>query len=200
MNEQNKYKRKMSPTERVYLIYNHICPPFANQMILEGSGCLDYKKWILAVKEASKANPGSRIVCRGHGPLSHWVDSGIAPDVRKEDGSAWNGIGPEGAPFLERKLSPIKGPTCEVILINGGTPRIAFRTHHGAMDARGTMSWALDIFRSLRGEKPIGSHCALTEQKLARLYQKESRTPPKHRFIAPTGWPMQTSEALYGKG
>ncbi|HOO70348.1 MAG TPA: hypothetical protein PK926_01210 [Spirochaetota bacterium] len=181
------YKRKLSFNERFFLVTDRITSPFCNQMIYEGSGEFDLPRWEKALEEASAANPGTRVVLKGLLSCARWVDSGKTPRLRVVDGSSWSGMGDEGAPFLQEHLDPFKGPSCEVVLIKGRTLRVAFRTHHAVMDGRGTIFWAEEIFRCLRGETPAGSDSTLADYELAWMYQKKGRTPPPHEFIAPTG-------------
>ncbi|HPS59013.1 MAG TPA: hypothetical protein PK514_12985, partial [Spirochaetota bacterium] len=181
------YKRSLSFNERFFLATDRITPPFCNQMIYEGEGTFDESKWRLALEIASKANPGSRVTLKGALSFSRWIDSGETPRLRLVDGADWSGTGDDGAPFLQEYLNPFKGPTCEVVLIKGDTPRAAFRTHHAVMDGRGTIHWAEDIFRVLRGEEPLGSDSTLTDYELAMSLNKEGRFPPPQEFIAPTG-------------
>jgi hypothetical protein len=185
-----RFSRQLTPTERVYLINAELSPPFANQIIFEGSGELDPAKWKRAVEVAAEANPGTRLVLRGALALARWVDSGQAPPVREVDGSRWSGMDPEGAPFLRDPL-PATGPTCEVLLIRGNPLRVAFRSHHAVMDGRGTFIWADEVFRALRGERSAGNDSAMTEHQAARSFQKKGRVPPPHTFIAPTGMPSE---------
>jgi hypothetical protein len=183
-----RFSRQLTPTERVYLVNAELSPPFANQIIFEGTGEFDPDRWKRAVEVASAANPGSRLVLKGSLACARWVDTGKTPPVRVVDGSRWSGMDPEGAPFLGDPLPP-GGPTCEVLLINGNPLRVAFRTHHAVMDGRGTFIWADEIFRVLRGEQPAGNDSAMTEHQAARSFQKNGRVPPPHTFIAPTGMP-----------
>lgn len=181
------YKRTLSFNERFFLATDMATPPFCNQMIYEGTGHFNTEKWMHAVETASEANPGSRIILKGILSLSRWIDSGRAPRLRIVDGHNWPGTGDEGAPFLQEHLDPFNGPSCEVVLINGETPRVAFRTHHAVMDGRGTIHWAEDVFRVLRGEPPVGSDSAITDYELAMRFNREGRYPPPQEFIAPTG-------------
>src|SRR4030043_458932 len=95
-----RFTRQLTATERLYLINAEICPPFANQFFLEGTGVLDAKLWRKAVEVAAAANPGSRLVLKGKLNFGRWVDSGKTPPVREVDGSSWDCMSPEGAPFL----------------------------------------------------------------------------------------------------
>lgn len=180
------YTRQLTSTEKIYVANNHISPPCANQLILEGTGTLDKKQWIAAIRKAGEANPGSRLVMKGSLCFGRWVDSGKPPALREADGSSWSGYNPEGSGFLETPLDE-NGPTCEVVLIHGNPLRISFRSHHGVMDGRGTLLWIEDIFRALRGESLVGNPSRLTEYRLARSFQKRGRNPASHHFPALTG-------------
>ncbi|HNY66248.1 MAG TPA: hypothetical protein PKM41_12505 [Deltaproteobacteria bacterium] len=185
------FSRPLCRTEKIYLVFDENCPGFANQFFFEGTGVLDRKRWEKAVEIASAANPGSRLVLKGKWAFSRWVDSGITPRVVEIDASNWDGLGPVGAPaLLNESLPPREGPTCEVVLMHGDPLRVMFRTHHAVMDGRGTLHWAEDVFRALRGINPIGSDSRLTELEMARTFQNKGRTPPPPEFIAPTGMPQ----------
>ena len=199
MKQSVKYTRPLSFNERFFLVFDEMCPPVANQLIFEGSGVLDKKRWEQAVKTASEANPGSRVVLKGRLGRSRWIDTGKTPTIREADGSLWDAMGPDNAPFLKTILPYREGPSCEVLLIHGNPLRVAFRTHHAVMDGRGTMTWAEDIFRVLRGEEPIGSTSILTDTELAREIQKETRKPYPVEHIAPTGSAQGSEEGMTWK-
>lgn len=181
------YTRKLSYNERMFIAADDICPPVVNQLFLEGEGFFNIEKWRNAVEVASAANPGSRLILKGHLGMSRWIDSGITPEVIEVDGSGWDGTGPAGAPFLSKRLFPRKGPTCEVLLIHGSPLRVCFRTHHAVMDGRGTLLWAEDIFRVLRSDDPEGFTSRITDFELVRSVNKKYRTPFPRDSIAPTG-------------
>jgi len=193
----NIYTRPLCRTERVYLIYHDLCPPFANQIVLEGLGSFDEERWKQAVQKASAANPGARLVLKGCWIASRWVDSGITPRVRVVNGLGWDGSGgPDGSPFEQGPLNPYDGTACEVVLMPGDPLRVAFRSHHALMDGRATLFWAEEIFRALRGEPLLGSCSRLTELDMARSFQKKGRTPPAHDFIGPTGRAQGTESGV----
>lgn len=193
------YTRKMTFNERSYVAASLIGYPVTIQLLFDGEGILDFKRWRNAVTVASEANPGARVVLKGHLGWSRWVDSGIAPPVREVDGSHWNGYDPHGAPFLQESLPFRESPTSEVVLIHGSTPRVLFRTHHGVMDGRGIMFWAEDIFRVLRGENAIGSTSDLTDVELSKSFQDQFRTSFPVEHIAPTGQPEGNSHGVTWK-
>ncbi|MFY9399513.1 MAG: hypothetical protein WAR22_14230 [Desulfomonilia bacterium] len=182
-----RYTRQMSFNERIYAAMDEVCPPIYNQLIFEGEGVLDPGAWLRAVDKASEANPGSRLVLKGFLGLSRWVDSGLTPRVREVHAPQWDGFGPVGAPFLEERLLFREGPTCEVVLIHGDIPRVAFRTHHAVMDGRGTLTWAEDVFRALRGENVIGSSSTLTDVEMVKSFQNRKRKPFPPEHLSPTG-------------
>lgn len=191
--------RTCSNASRIWVAAEQVCPPLANQMIMEGTGDINRQGLARAVEIASEANPGSRLKFHGYGGMSKWIDSRITPAIREVDESAWDGMSSENAPFLKSVFHLRKGATCEVVIINGAPPRIAFRTHHAVMDGRGTMLWAEDIFRVLRGEEPLGSQIPLTENDLLNLSGKKlSKTIP-HRYISPAGRAAGNSPGLVWK-
>lgn len=186
------YTRELICTEKFYIACDRISSPFANQMILEGTGKLDLDLWKAAVRRAADANPGTRLVMRGCMNFNYWSESDVYPDVREVSGDSWSGYSSEGAPFLSRTFSVVEGPTCEVVLIHGNPPRVAFRSHHAVMDGRGTLCWAEDVFRALRGEQPVGYNSRITEIKLARSFQKKGRVPPPPQYPAVSGPAVET--------
>ena len=181
------YSRKLSYTERLFITADRICPPAINQLFLDGKGEFNISKWRDAVKHASDVNPGSRLILKGHMGRSRWVDSHITPEVIEIDGRDWDATGPEGAPFLKKILDPRNGPSSEILLINGDPLRVCFKTHHAVMDGRGTLTWAEDIFRILKGEDPYGSSSSMTDLELVRSIRTDYRTPFPRDSIAPTG-------------
>jgi hypothetical protein len=179
--------RPLSLAARLWVAVDRLYPPCANQLVFEGTGRIDLEKWKHAVKKASEANPGSRLILRGMLGSCKWVVSKVTPFVREVDGSAWDGRGSDGAPFLLSSFSPRKGPNCEVLIIHGDPLRVAFRSHHAIMDGFGTLTWAEDIFRVLRGEEPLGSEYTMTEYDLLKLNKGKRSKPLPHQYIAPTG-------------
>ncbi len=182
-----KYSRRLSSNERLLLVANYQCPPVVNQFILFGKGKLDLQKWQNAVREASMANPGLNVVLKGWLGRARWIDKGVYPRVIEVDGSLWDKRTPEGAPFLNNLLDPHKGPVCEVVLINGETPHVIFRSLHAAVDGMGQITWMEDIFRCLNDMEPIGSTSAITDYELAKSFNKGHRTAFPSEHIAPTG-------------
>lgn len=184
---------KLTNSTRLWVAADMIDPPFANQLIFDGSGAFELDKLENAISMASAANPGSRYVLRGMLGSSRWVDSGVTPRLRVVDGAGWDGMGPEGAPAcLRESLSVASGPSCEVVVITGSPLRIVFRSHHGIMDGRGTLTWAEDIFRALRGEPVTGSDPMLCEYDLLNISKGKIERAISYLYGAPrAGQPAQ---------
>jgi hypothetical protein len=179
--------RPLSTAARLWTAVGRITPPCANQLTFEGPGKLDPARWRAAVVNAAAANPGTRLVLRGALGSCRWVDSGEAPTVREVDATGWDGMGSDGAAFLMQGFKPRTGPNAEVLLMHGDPARVSFRSHHAIMDGRGTMTWAEDVFRALRGEEPAGSECIMTENDLLNFGQGTAARALPHRNMAPTG-------------
>lgn len=190
------YIRKMSYTERMFASADRICAPVVNQLFFDGTGSFDIARWRYAVQSASSANPGSRLILKGILGRSRWIDSGVVPSVIEVDAGDWDGSGPAGAPFLQKKMDIRNGPLCEVLLINGDPHRVCFRTHHAIMDGRGTLTWAADIFRVLRGDSPVGSSSVLTDVELVRSIRKDFRKSLPRKNLAPTGLPSGNKRGI----
>ena len=178
----------LTNSTRLYVAADNIQPPYVNQLFFDGSGTMDISLLETAIKKASDANPGSRYVLRGRLGRSRWVDSGVTPRLKILDGAGWDGMGPEGAPAcIMERLSASDGPTCEVVILQGDPLRIIFRTHHGVMDGRGTLTWAEDIFRTLRGEPVTGSDATVSENELLNISPAKIEKAIPYVYAAPTG-------------
>jgi hypothetical protein len=181
-----KFSRPVLPGERLWLAADIIHPPFLNQMVLEGTGTMDLDELTDAVARASDANPGCRLILKGALRSSYWLDSGVAPPVRRISNSPWDGYSQDNAPFLNDRL-PCGGPTCEVLWVEGPKPRLIFRSNHGVMDGRGTVIWAEEVFRALRGEDLLGSRSSITKLDIITSITDRSKWSDAIQYIAPTG-------------
>jgi hypothetical protein len=183
------WTRPLSPIERIWLTADRLCPPFVNQLVLEGApgAVLREAAWRAAVAAAAAANPGCRLLLRGVLSGTRWEATGAPPPVRAVDGHGWDGRGPEGAPFLAEPLPPRGGPTCAVLLVAGDPPRVVVRTHHAVMDGRGTLSFVDDVFRALRGEVPVGAASRLEDGTLGRSLDAGVAERRAEDCLAPTG-------------
>lgn len=182
--------RTMSSIERLWVLAGRSHPPFANQLVLEGTPGADLSEVRLseAMEQVIARHPGARLRASGVLGWSKWVADGHPPPVRTVDGARWSGRDPAHAPFLRQPLPTEAGPTTELLRVEGAPLRLVLRTHHGVMDGGGTTLLALDLFRALRGEPVEGAALdPTTDLALARA--RDPGPVPKRaaRFGAPTG-------------
>jgi len=176
----------VSTIEKLYLVFNRVRPPFANQVVIEGEGRVDEAALAAALARATAVNPGARLCTRGHLARRAWVPGppprlSVVADVR------WDGRGDAGAPFLHWPLEPA-GPTCELQAIEAGTRTfLIFRSLHAVMDGVGTLLWAQEVFRALRGEAPLGHESAWTDTRFAAGLTAETMTLPPRDALHPCG-------------
>jgi hypothetical protein len=173
------FTRQVSPFERLHLT----SPPGAMviQIVVEGDGTLDADALRRAVATAGDALPGSRLVRRG----GRWSDSGTAPRVRVLDGDGRDPAAWSDDPALQADLRGDRGgPTTEVVLLTGSRPAVVFRTHHSAMDGRGALQWATQVFRVLRGLDAVPARSPLTEVDVVRAADYTPGKPTRAR-VAP---------------
>jgi len=148
--------RRVSGFERLWLTAERVCPPFVNQMVLEGDGVPSPPPdgWDGAMTRVVEAQPGWRGRLHGFLGTCRWVADGPLPRVRVFPDSTWDGRSPDNAPFLLRPLPPRSGPACEVVILPGEPTRIVVRTQHAQTDGRGTVLLARAFFAALRGDEP----------------------------------------------
>lgn len=165
------YSRRISLTERSYLMAHLMAPPMAIQVFVEGRGALDPEQLAQAVAAASDACPGARAVRRG----PNWVDGGKNPPVRVVDGTGLDRTGYDSALFRS-PFDPAAGPNCEVLMLTGTPSTLVFRAFHAVMDGKGMMTWITEVFRALRGQEPVGASDTDTEEDLVARFAKPGRT------------------------
>ena len=182
-------RRKLSFSERGHLAFSLVLPVYFNQIVIEGDSDsnVDLEELESAIRISSESNPGSRLVLRGVLNSCYLEDSGVPPPLRVIENISWDGLSSDNADFLDNQFSAKDGPTCEVVFLKGSPNRIIFRSHHMVMDGVGTRFWAEDVFRILRGEKPVSFFSELTEYDLVRRLKKRSRLRFPQDNIAPTG-------------
>ncbi|MFI5781963.1 non-ribosomal peptide synthetase [Nocardia sp. NPDC051570] len=161
------FRRRISPTERMYLSARKVNPPFLIQTVVEGTGTLDPNGLQRAVDLAAPAHPGVRLTHRG----ADWCATARIPRVRvvanttiDYDRLTDDGVINGPVPGLDYVSEP---PNCEVVLLTADPVTVIFRAFHGVMDAKGLQMWVGDVFRALRGEAPHGAPDATTDLDLA---------------------------------
>ncbi|MFT7371767.1 MAG: NRPS condensation-like uncharacterized protein [Oleiphilaceae bacterium] len=196
------YQRPLSTIERYYVSCDSIkegkhYTPCIIQMVIEGDASIDVEALRRATTKASYANPGSRVKLKGHLGFSRWVDSEHSTPVRVIEND-WNGLSNAEAEFLQDPLPVRKGPTSEVLIIINKVLNKSFviiRSHHGAMDGRGTLHFSNDVFRCLRGELPVGENNNITDMELAKSINHNAQPSFLAPDVsAPTGQPINISD------
>lgn len=146
-----KYCRKLSDNEQLYIYMQEIYSSFAINLVVEGKGEIDPTALQAAVEKASDACPGARLLQSGR----IWIDSGRSPPVHLLNDSDFNGKNFSKIERLEQKMDPENGPTSEVLILQLNPMILVFRVFHGTMDGKGVMLWINNIFRALRGDPLI---------------------------------------------
>jgi len=180
------FRKPVSTMEKLYVVFDRLRPPFANQFVVEGRGRIDHAALRDAVARAADANPGCRLRMTGHLAQRAWVP-GPAPRVTVVRDAIWDGRSDDGAPFLDARLDS-DGPTCEVQLIESGERSfLIFRSLHAVMDGLGTLLWAHEVLRALRGEAPVGHPSAITDSELAAGVHAAPLVLPPGDALSATG-------------
>lgn len=183
-------RRPMSTTERLWIVAEHLHPPFVNQLVLEAAPGDDLSESRLkdAMAAVSDAHPGTRLRAAGVLGWSHYVADAPRPPVLTVDGQGWDARSPAGANFLRHPLPVATGPTTGILRVEGPVQRLVIRTHHATMDGGGTSAMARDLFRALRGEPLEGSIVGSpVDVDIAKTLSPPPFKVRDHRFGAPTG-------------
>ncbi|GAA5078060.1 peptide synthetase [Nocardia iowensis] len=186
------FRRKISPTERLYFFTREVSPPFLMHLVVHGNGILDPDALQRAVEVAAAANPGARLVRDGR----YWVDSGVAAKVRVVPGWTLDYATLEDDAVLNSPIGPTPDRTTEVLLLTGAKTTVVFRVFHGVMDGMGMRMWADDVFRALRGVAPVGAPDPIADAELvARVGAPGKQTLVLPVYPAATGRGRQDPNA-----
>jgi hypothetical protein len=178
----------VSGVERLWLGATRIAPPFVNQMVIEAPGAsLTSLDWERALAAMAQRTPGVSLVLRGAWGWARWEDLS-PPALRAVDARDWTAQDGGGAPFLARSLDVRQGPTVELLVCEGRTPRVVLRTAHAVMDGMGTLLVAERLFAALRGEElaPMAP-VAVTDAQLASELGVTREPTPSLDCPAPLG-------------
>ncbi|WP_329561197.1 non-ribosomal peptide synthetase [Kitasatospora sp. NBC_01266] len=157
---QDLYGRPIAPVDWWLLASPKGAVPVI-QLAVEGAGRINEDLLTAAVAVASESCPGARLVRRGR----RWTDSGQVPAVRLIPGADFDRDTLD-SPLLRTPLTGERGASCEVLLVDGAPSTVVFRAFHGVMDGRGTLLWAAEVFRALRGDTLLGARCELNDLQL----------------------------------
>lgn len=169
-------------------------------IVLEGSGTaadtgydtVDPAAWQAALDRVAAANPGTRLRLSGKRQRARWISDGPPPQLRVVDDCAWDGRSSMGAEALfAGRLALEAGQVAEVILVRAhpraSEMKVIFRASHAAMDGVGTLHFAQETFRALRGEPLLGSNAAYTDAQLMLGAAHRPTWPPSAQLAHMTG-------------
>ncbi|MFF3429460.1 non-ribosomal peptide synthetase [Streptomyces sp. NPDC002602] len=186
----HRYRRPVSPTERLYLAAEHARGAMALRILVEGEGLPAPDRLRAAVARAAEAVPGSRLARRG--PL--WHADGPLPRVRYADArsaAAFEVSTPDTTTLLYGPARRTDPPGCEVLVVPGraapsaadegavpGTrTTLVFSVSHALMDGHGALIWVREVFRALRGDPVQPALGPDTDRGLLRRVGAADRRP-----------------------
>ncbi|MFB7265810.1 hypothetical protein ACFCXH_27260, partial [Streptomyces nojiriensis] len=185
-----RYRRPVSPTERLYLSAGDARGAMALRIVVEGEGIPDAQDLQAALARAAESCPGSRLVRTG----ATWSAGGPPPQVRYD--VPRTGAYADSAPGTfalpagpSRRTEP---PGCEVVVVPGAdgnaTSTVVFSVSHAVMDGHGALTWVREVFRALRGEPARPALDTDTDAGLLRrLGSTGPRPAPGHPRRSPLG-------------
>ncbi|WP_314245084.1 non-ribosomal peptide synthetase [Streptomyces sp. DSM 40907] len=196
-----RYRRPVSPTERLYLSAGDARGAMALRIVVEGDGVPAPQDLQAALAQAAESCPGSRLVHAG----AMWSAGGPPPQVRYDvpragayaDSAPGTFALPAGA---SRRTEP---PGCEVLIVPGadGTAAttVVFSASHAMMDGHGALTWVREVFRALRGEPARPALDTDTDagllRRLGSTRTRPTPTPPRRSPLGPAdagGRPLRT--------
>jgi hypothetical protein len=184
-------QRPVSGLERVWLAADRMAPPFVNQCVLTNLPAFDTARLEAAVARAAAVHPGVCVRLNGRLRSLRWVANGPPPRFTTPADPTWTARDERDAPWLRNPLDPQEGPVCEIVALQGATPdtrHIIVRTHHAALDGRGTQLFVEDLLAAYAGEPVRGAEAGPTyDLDLARPHAPKPRPEPPTDAISPTG-------------
>lgn len=197
-----RYRRPVSPTERLYLAAGDARGAMALRIVVEGDGIPDRGRFQAALAQAAEACPGSSLARVG----SMWSAEGPPPRVRYADPRA-------GGPADSKRRTVVlptgpsqraEPPGCEVLIVPGSSSSsgsgsgsgtgadgtattVVFSASHAVMDGHGALTWVREVFRALRGEARAALDADTDAALLRRLGSTGPRATPRPARRSPLG-------------
>ncbi|MFG2232575.1 amino acid adenylation domain-containing protein [Streptomyces sp. NPDC048723] len=196
-----RYRRPVSPTERLYLSAGDARGAMALRIVVEGDGVPAPQDLQAALARAAESCPGSRLVHAG----AMWSAGGPPPRARYDVPRA--GAYADSAPGTfalpagpSRRTEP---PGCEVLIVPGAdataATTVVFSASHALMDGHGALTWVREVFRALRGEPARPALDTDTDagllRRLGSTRTRPTPTPPRRSPLGPAdagGRPLRT--------
>jgi NRPS condensation-like uncharacterized protein len=182
-------ERKVSPAERIFLAIHKAACPYMIQLVLEGEGHLQLDELKAAVTKAAAVNPGMRMRCKGFLGSTRWVVHDETPHIKvlqEQDYPTLEDC--DAHQFVTPEWKSVHGPVCEIILVEGVSPKLIIRGLHAAMDGQGALHILQEIFRALGSKPLIGSSLYPGSDTIVTMHGK-SFIRPATSFLcqSPTG-------------
>ncbi|MFB7253625.1 amino acid adenylation domain-containing protein [Streptomyces nojiriensis] len=196
-----RYRRPVSPTERLYLSAGDARGAMALRIVVEGEGIPDAQDLQAALARAAESCPGSRLVRTGATWSAGGPPSQVRYDVPRTGAYADSAPGTFALPAgPSRRTEP---PGCEVVVVPGAdgnaTSTVVFSVSHAVMDGHGALTWVREVFRALRGEPARPALDTDTDAGLLRRLgstgPRPAPGPPRRSPLGPAdgrGRPLRT--------
>jgi len=156
-----RYCRRLYYDEKGWVALQQTGLPLFFHLIIEGTGDIPDKAMNNALKEVSLLYPICRSRLSGYLKNLRWEESDRYPSfIRMGSTTSPFGNWPvdEEKKVLKAELNLKKGPCLGgYSLYDGQRRRFYFKAHHSSMDGLSIHFIVKDLFRILRGEKPMGS-------------------------------------------
>ncbi|MGW6982409.1 non-ribosomal peptide synthetase, partial [Streptomyces sp. NPDC054932] len=188
-----RYRRPVSPTERLYLAAGDARGAMALRIVVEGTGVPDPERFQAALARAAESCPGSRLVRAG----AMWSADGPPPQVRYAvpRAGAYADSAPGTVELPARPSRRADPPGCEVLIVPGAegeaTTTVVFSASHAMMDGHGALTWVREVFRALRGEPARPALDTDTDAGLLRRLgsggPRPTPSPPRRSPLGPLG-------------
>lgn len=169
----NKFKRKISPNERMYISFEKNYNSFGLNKIIKGIGIINLEKFSLAVKEIEQICPEINLRMDGN----YWILSKKNVSIKYYE----KNFDEDYRFLLDNKMDLKKGPLTEIIIFQGEKNyTLIFRNHHGIMDGKGQDIWIKKLFKILNGEKLEGKKSIVRDIDLLRKYGTKKNSDMIH--------------------
>ncbi|MCB9647969.1 MAG: hypothetical protein H6730_15370 [Deltaproteobacteria bacterium] len=172
------FEKPASSADKFFTVVNELRPPFVIQLLVEGDGAPDPDALYDALEASTAVNPGASLRIEQGERDAKWV-IGPPPTLTVLEAPEFEAAHGDDVPFLMWPMDARVGPTCELLSVQGKHKHyLIFRALHAVMDGQGTLAWARDVMRCLRGEAPLGHESPLSVDDLVLRNPKQLKRRP----------------------
>jgi hypothetical protein len=168
------YRRAYSPSEKMWAALNN-GTAFYNQMVIDYPELPSDIDWHAVAKKVVDANPGCAIKPRSMLAWRYWQGHGrvFALQYKTFDGSLMAAL-----QTLPQNLDDAKGCVCDLwVITHAQGVALVFRSTHTSMDGRGTLHWAEETMRAIRGEELLGTNNQQSDLEFSAEITTKQREP-----------------------